>query len=46
MDWAAFRVCLENGLLGNPLVDDEEAIDTRVEELTSVIQEVVTASTP
>jgi hypothetical protein len=46
MDWAAFQACLDDRLPGNPVVDDEEAIDKCVEELTSAIQEATTVSAP
>jgi hypothetical protein len=46
MDWAAFQACLDDRLPGNPVVDDEEANDKCVEELTSAIQEATTASAP
>jgi hypothetical protein len=44
MDWAAFQACLDDILPGNPVVNDEEAIDKCVEELTSTIQEATAAS--
>jgi hypothetical protein len=44
MDWAALRDCLEDRLLGNPVLMDEEAIDKCVEELTSAIHEATAAS--
>jgi hypothetical protein len=31
MDWAAFQACLDDRLLGNPVVNDEETIDKCVE---------------
>jgi hypothetical protein len=31
MDWGAFKACLEHRLPGNPVVNDEEAIDKCVE---------------
>jgi hypothetical protein len=37
MDWAAFQACLEDRLRRNPMVNDEEAFDKCVEELTSAI---------
>jgi hypothetical protein len=37
MDSAAFQACLDEKLPGNPVVNDEEAIDKCVEELTSAI---------
>jgi hypothetical protein len=46
MDWAAFQACLDVRLPGNPVVNDEEAIDKYVEDLTSAIQEVTAASAP
>jgi hypothetical protein len=46
MDWAAFQACLDDRLPGNPVVNDKEAIDKCVEELTSVIQEATAASAP
>jgi hypothetical protein len=46
MDWAAFQACLDDTLPGNPVVNDEEAIDKCVEELTSTIQEATAASAP
>jgi hypothetical protein len=46
MDWAAFQACLDDRLPGNPAVNDEEAIDKCVEELTSAIQEATAVSAP
>jgi hypothetical protein len=46
MDWAAFQACLHDTLPGNPVVNDEEAIDKCVEELTNAIQEATAASAP
>jgi hypothetical protein len=46
MDWAAFQACLDERLAGNPVVNDEEAIDKCVEELTSAIQEATAACAP
>jgi hypothetical protein len=37
MDWAVLEACLEDRLRGNHAVNDEEAIDKWVEELTSAI---------
>jgi hypothetical protein len=39
MDWAAFQACLDDRLPGNPVVNNEEAIDKCVEQLTSAIHE-------
>jgi hypothetical protein len=44
MDWAVFQACLDDRLPGNPVVNDEEAIEKCVEELTSSIQEAAVAS--
>jgi hypothetical protein len=30
MDWSAFQVCLDDRLPGNPVINDEEAIDKSV----------------
>jgi hypothetical protein len=46
MDWAAFQACLDDRFPGNPVVNDEEAIDKCVEELTRAIQEATAASAP
>jgi hypothetical protein len=46
MDWDAFQACLDNRLPGNFVVNDEEAIDKCVKELTSFIQEATAASAP
>jgi hypothetical protein len=46
MDWGVSQACLEDGRPGNQVVNDEEAIDKRVEELTSAIQETTAASAP
>jgi hypothetical protein len=46
LDWAAFHVCVEDRLPGNLTVNEEEAIDKCVEELTSIIQEVLAESAP
>jgi hypothetical protein len=44
MDWAAFQACLDDRVSGNPVVNDEGAIDKCAEELTSVIQEATATS--
>jgi hypothetical protein len=44
MDWAAFQACLDDRSQGNPLVNEEEAMDTCIEEVTSAIQEATAAS--
>jgi hypothetical protein len=46
MDWAAFKACLDDILPENPVVNDKEAIDKCVEEVTSAIQEATPASSP
>jgi hypothetical protein len=46
MDWAAFQACLDDRLPGNSVVNDAEAIDKCVEELTSAIQEATATSAP
>jgi hypothetical protein len=47
MDWAAFQACLEHRLPENPVVvDDEEAIDKCLQELTSAIHEATAESAP
>jgi hypothetical protein len=46
MDWAAFQACLYDRLQGNPVVNNEEAIDKCVEELSSAIQEATAESAP
>jgi hypothetical protein len=46
MDWVAHQACLEDKLPGNPTVNDEEAIDKCVEELSNAIQEALAASAP
>jgi hypothetical protein len=46
MDWVAYQACLEDRLPGNPPVNDEEAIDKCVEELSNAIQEALAASAP
>jgi hypothetical protein len=46
MDWAAFQGCLDDRLPGNPVVNDEEAIEKCVEELTRAIREATAASAP
>jgi hypothetical protein len=46
MDWAALQALLENRLPGNPVVNDEEAIEKCVEELTSTIQQATAAPVP
>jgi hypothetical protein len=38
------QACLEGRLPGNPTVNDEEAIDKCVEELSKAIQEALAAS--
>jgi hypothetical protein len=43
MDWAAFQACLHYRLPRDPVVNDEEAIDMCVEELTNAIQEATAA---
>jgi hypothetical protein len=46
IDWAAFQACLDDRFPENPVVNDEEAIDKCVEELTSAIHEATAASAP
>jgi hypothetical protein len=46
MDWAELQACLDDRLPGNPVVNDEEAIDKCVEELTRAIQEATAESAP
>jgi hypothetical protein len=46
MNWAAFQSFLDDRLPGNPVVNNEEAIDKCFEELISAIQEVTAASAP
>jgi hypothetical protein len=46
MNWAAFQAFLDDIPQGNPVVNDEQAIDKCVEGLTSAIQEVTAASAP
>jgi hypothetical protein len=46
MGWAAFQACLDDRFPGNPVVNNEEAIDKCVQELTGAIQEVTAASAP
>jgi hypothetical protein len=46
MDWDAFQACLEDRLSGNPEINDKEAIDKCVEDLTSAIQAATAASAP
>jgi hypothetical protein len=46
MDWVAYQACLEGRLPVNPTINDEEAIDKCVEELSNVIQEALVASAP
>jgi hypothetical protein len=46
MDWVAYQACLEDRVPGNPSVNDEEAIDKCVEELSNAIQEAQAASAP
>jgi hypothetical protein len=43
-DWAAYHAFLVDRLPGNPVANNEEAIDKYVEELTSAIQEATAAS--
>jgi hypothetical protein len=45
-DWTAFQTCLENRLPGNPVVNDDVAIDKGVGQLIGAIQEVTVASAP
>jgi hypothetical protein len=44
MNWPAFRACLKGIVLGNSMVNNEEAIDKCIEELTCAIQEALAAS--
>jgi hypothetical protein len=44
MDWAAFQACLDERLPGNPVVNDEEAINKCIVELTRAIQEATAVS--
>jgi hypothetical protein len=46
MDLVAYQACLEDRLPENPTVNDEEAIDKYVEELSNAIQEALAASAP
>lgn len=46
MDWVAYQAGLKDRLPANPVVNDKEAIHKGLEELTSVIQEVIAASVP
>jgi hypothetical protein len=46
IDWAAYQACLEGRLPVNPTVNDEEAIDKCVQELSNAIQEALAASAP
>jgi hypothetical protein len=46
MHWAAFQNYLDVRLPGSDVINDEEAIDKYVEELTSAIQEDTAASAP
>jgi hypothetical protein len=46
MAWGAFQACLEDRLPDNPVVNDEEAIDKCVDELTSAMQEATVAYAP
>jgi hypothetical protein len=46
MDWVAYQACLEDRLPGNPSVNDEEAIDKCLEDLSNAIQEALAASAP
>jgi hypothetical protein len=46
MDWAAFQACLEDRLPGNPVVNNEEAIDKCIKELIGAIKEATAASGP
>jgi hypothetical protein len=46
MDWVAYQACLEDRLPGNPTVNEEEAIDMWVEELSNAIQDALAASAP
>jgi hypothetical protein len=46
MDWAALQTRLDDRIPGNPVVNDEEAIDKCVEELTSAIHKATAASAP
>jgi hypothetical protein len=42
----AYQAYLEGRLPGNPTVNDEEAIDKCIEELSNAIQEALAASAP
>jgi hypothetical protein len=44
MIWAAIQACFEEILQSNIVVNDDEAIDKSVEELTSANQNNATAS--
>jgi hypothetical protein len=46
IDWAAFQACFDGRLPGNPVVNDEKAIDKCVDELISAINEATAASVP
>jgi hypothetical protein len=46
MDLVAYQACLEDRFPGNPSVNDEQAIDSCVEELSNAIQVSIAASAP
>jgi hypothetical protein len=46
VDFAAYQACLEERLPGNPVINDEWAIDMCVEELSRGIQEALDAFDP
>jgi hypothetical protein len=43
VDWLAYQACLEDTLPGKPVVNDEEAIENCVQELTTATKETLSA---
>jgi len=46
MDWVSYQSFLQDRPLGNPVINEKEAIDRGVDELTSTIQEALATSAP
>lgn len=46
MDWVSYQSFLQDRPLGNPVINEKEAIDGCVDELTIIIQEALATSAP
>jgi hypothetical protein len=46
MDWLSYQSFLQDRPPGNPVINEEQAIDRCIDELTSTIQEAIATSAP